>query len=283
MRSRQGVAALVALVALAVPMAAPARAAPPANDDIADAVRITSLPFAHATDTSEATVAPNDPYVPCSGPLATVWYTFRLPTARTIVVDTAGSDYDTTLAVFRESDDGLVEVDCSNGYGLPDGSVGPARSTFRASAGVRYFVMAGTCCGGQPGEVGPGGTLVLTVLPGPPTVRVEVTIDAEGSVDRYGTATVTGTVRCTQATSAEVYVVLRQVVDRHVASGVAFSTLVCSREATPWSYAVETFTSFAFGPGAVDVSATARVAHFLGVEIDTAVTEVRLRRPVAAP
>jgi hypothetical protein len=48
--------------------------AQPANDDIANATPITSLPFDDSLDTTEATMAPDDP--DCFGNGPTVWYTF---------------------------------------------------------------------------------------------------------------------------------------------------------------------------------------------------------------
>lgn len=267
------VAALLALLSLVVPMAGPAHAAPPSNDERADAVRITSLPFTHSTNTREATVAPDDPSAGCVGPLATVWYTLRLDRSRRVAITTIGSSYDTTLSVFTMSGGVATPIACNDDFHGVQSVV-----TFSARAGTRYWIMAGTCCGGAPGEVGPGGDLVLNAHVAPPAVHAELTVDPEGTVDRDGVATITGTVRCNVPANAEVYVRLSQIYDRHLARGDQFASMSCGPQRTAWSVEVSTFTTVVFGPGGADVEAALFARDAFTSDQDSVATEVRLRR-----
>jgi hypothetical protein len=88
--------------------------AAPTNDDIAGAVVIPGLPVTDRVNTTEATVVPSDPTTTCFGPTATVWYTFTAHETTRVQLDTVGSDYDTTLAVFTGTPGQLSEVTCND-------------------------------------------------------------------------------------------------------------------------------------------------------------------------
>ena len=134
-RSRSG--ALVAALALGLGIlgVVDAAAAPPRNDDFRDARAINALPFAHRTDTHDASTESTDPY--CRGRKRSVWYSFTAPEAGWVVGSTAGSNYDTTLGVYTGTRRNLTRVKC-------DDDSGP-RSTslvfFRATAGEQYHFM----------------------------------------------------------------------------------------------------------------------------------------------
>ncbi|MGW6929816.1 hypothetical protein ACWGE0_07075 [Lentzea sp. NPDC054927] len=68
------------MVALTVALApgANAYAAPPSNDDFADATAITSLPFSSTVDTREGTAANDDPSS-CSWSTSSVWFRYTAP------------------------------------------------------------------------------------------------------------------------------------------------------------------------------------------------------------
>ena len=74
----------------------------------------------------------------------TVWYTF-VGTGRTATIDTAGSDFDTGVAVYVVDGSGsFVEVACGNNVAVePMGTTLQARTTFQTERGVTYFVQAG--------------------------------------------------------------------------------------------------------------------------------------------
>src|SRR5215471_8373108 len=94
---------------------APVRAlAAPANDDIANATRITTLPFNDHVDTTSATPAVDDPTF-CSTPANnTVWYSLTPSHDGVVTIDTFDSDYDTVLALYSGSRGSLQLLSCSD-------------------------------------------------------------------------------------------------------------------------------------------------------------------------
>jgi hypothetical protein len=87
------------IVGLFVVLAGRALAAPPPNDDCANAVVVTSLPFVDTLSTAEATQAPTDPAVCGSGGGPTVWYRVEPPTNGDLCIRTCGgTSYDSVLS-----------------------------------------------------------------------------------------------------------------------------------------------------------------------------------------
>ena len=110
----------------------------PLNDDRADAIVISTLPFTHGPVVMKnATVEQNEPRPSCSfGSVeGTVWYRFTATEDAVLIADTGGSDFGTSLAVWRESGLGLVEVACDFNFGFPE----VTRAVFRATAGETYL------------------------------------------------------------------------------------------------------------------------------------------------
>ena len=96
-------------------------AAAPSNDNISNAVRVSSTPFRATANTSEATLASTDPE--CG--VATVWYRFRPRVSGIYVASTQGSDYDTTLALLSGPRRSLSPIDARTmptGLRRPSGS-----------------------------------------------------------------------------------------------------------------------------------------------------------------
>ncbi len=91
-------------------------APPPANDERASAIEISPLPFTYTADVTGATNATDDPTPSCSIPLGTtVWFHLSPAAAATqLRLQTAGSDYDTVLAVFANVSGTLVELACND-------------------------------------------------------------------------------------------------------------------------------------------------------------------------
>jgi hypothetical protein len=145
---------LMGMLAMLV-MTTPALAQP-GNDDLATATGVNALPFNDAVDTTDATVEPGEPLGPdefCPPRGATVWYELTFGSSQPVAVDTAGSDYDTTLAVYTGTGYGdLARVACNDDtfFGLQ------AALSFDAEAGVTYLVQVGSF-----GE-GPGGALQIS-------------------------------------------------------------------------------------------------------------------------
>jgi hypothetical protein len=241
-RRSLGAAAAAVLVAALTP--ATAWAAPPPNDTEAGAVEISALPFTDEADTSEATAG--GPRV-CTN-VASVFYTFSPEVNARVQIDLIGSDYDTTLGVYRYTASGDRHVVTCNDdrFGLDSGV------RFRARVGTTYYVIVGMCCGFQRSGGPGGGSLVLTATE---VADADLQYDLEvtgGTVDAAtGLATLTGTVTCTERSVVFREGNLRQVRQGiFVARGYVFLEAVCTPGATTeWSAEVDTETGIAFGSG----------------------------------
>ncbi|HSN77294.1 MAG TPA: hypothetical protein VL334_19660, partial [Anaerolineae bacterium] len=90
----------------------------PPNDDFANATTIT-LPYEGSLDTAGATVAGDDPVMGCGDGTnwRTVWYRFTAPGDGFVTVNTAGSDYDTVLAVWQGERGSLLSRGCNDDGG----------------------------------------------------------------------------------------------------------------------------------------------------------------------
>jgi len=151
MKTKMFSLAMVFALIMALVMPIGVLAAPPANDDFDNATIIGQFPFYDAISTSEATVNVDDPY--CVGQAVTVWYKFTAAANTTIVADTRGSSYDTTLSVYTGTRGALNQITCNDDYyGLQ------SFVQFPTSAGETYYFMVS-----QFGTGGSGGSMVLTV------------------------------------------------------------------------------------------------------------------------
>jgi hypothetical protein len=233
------------LAAAAVTLSGTAAWAAPVNDDIGNGTVFSTLPFTDQINTSDATLAPGDPLTSCFSPAATVWYTFTPQESVRVQIDTAGSDYVTTLAVFTGTPDHLTEVTCTRRFG--ETSV----VRFDATAGTTYLIMAGTFTRFGGGPVGPGGNLTLNASVAPPPPTVDLTLN-RGTVSHTGLVTMSGTLTCSVEGTAFVRVNLVQRHGRLVANGGSGDfVVVCGM---PWSVQVESFTGVVFRPGHADAT-----------------------------
>jgi hypothetical protein len=123
----------------------PASAAPPANDDFDQATAIGSRPFTDSLNTSEATLAGDDPY--CSDEDDTVWYSFTPASNMQVGANTFGSDYDTTLSVWTGSRRALTEIACNDDWEWSGGGFSQSRVSFSAVAGQTYYFMVASYSG----------------------------------------------------------------------------------------------------------------------------------------
>lgn len=155
---------LTAALVVAQPMAA---LAAPDNDDRANATPVTAIPFDDVVDVSEATVEDDEPGTGCltyddeefgetyEVPVGhTVWYEVSLPRRTQVLVDTAGSGFD-TVAVVYDSD--LQEIACNDDAGTLQ-----AKVDFTAERGQTYLVKIGSF-GGYLDEEYDDPTLVVSI------------------------------------------------------------------------------------------------------------------------
>lgn len=219
----------------------------PTNDDFDNPVVITAIPFRHSVNTSEATIAEDDPvgFENCIE-AGTVWYRFTPIENIRINANTIGSNFDTGIAVFTGTRGDLTPITCNDalaGGGHPSSS----SLTFDALAGETYFFMVGGAFAFEP-----GGNLVFNVdFP----VQVGLTIDRVGSVSRStGLVSITGTVTCSGRSFVELGGAVRQ---RKVfaSQGSLFTSFDCD-VVTRWQAEVAGENG-RFKPGPAEVSAGA--------------------------
>src|SRR3954451_4977838 len=156
---QRAVRAAIVLAALALALPATAAAAPPANDDQADARQIDVFEFDGA-DTSEATIEADEPLTandpdgstctfdgdqgPDGAQLGkTIWYAID-GTGDTFELTSFDSDFDTVVAVY-DDDDGGALVGCNDDALFSGGAsfAGGSRVTFDTVDGHRYLIQVG--------------------------------------------------------------------------------------------------------------------------------------------
>jgi hypothetical protein len=133
MRALLSIVAAAAIVAL---WPGAAGAAPPSNDNFAQAVSITSLPFSDLEDLTQATTEPGE-WFPCYWSSQSAWYSYTPAVDQVLKVDTAGSTSGfSAVHVFRDNGGGIPSL----GYLACAG--GGQSTTFRAQAGTTYEFQA---------------------------------------------------------------------------------------------------------------------------------------------
>ena len=149
-----------------------AYAAPPSNDNFANAAVIGSIPYVSSISTTEASQVGDGPVVGsiCDGKTLTkgtnnVWYRYTPGTTAPVNVDALGSNYDTYIAIWTGPDiDNLTLVACDDDN---DAGFQSQMILFSATAGVTYYIeVAQFSCTQDPGcipEVPTGGNLVVHV------------------------------------------------------------------------------------------------------------------------
>lgn len=140
---------LLSLTAALVIGPSTAALAAPDNDDRANATPVTTIPFNDVVDVSDATVEDDEPGTGCltyydeefdetyEVPVGhTVWYEVTLRNRTQVLVDTAGSGFDTVAVVY---DRDLNEIACNDDAGTLQ-----AKVDFTAQRGQTYLVKIGS-------------------------------------------------------------------------------------------------------------------------------------------
>jgi len=133
------------------------QAAPPANDDFAARIAMSSVPFSRVTGTNaEATLEPDEPDILGNGG-SSVWWTWIAPADGIHEVNTFRSDFDTILYVFVG--DPLVDVEPQVTAQSDNSSdQEQSRTQFTAVAGTAYQIAVH-------GKLGVTGAIELTIRP----------------------------------------------------------------------------------------------------------------------
>jgi hypothetical protein len=109
------------------------------------------------------------------------------------------------------------------------------------------------------GDAALRGEVTIVNPPPPAALKLTLTIDPKGVRNRVpGTATVNGTISCTQATTVNLFGTLRQRASRNVVVSGSFNQSVnCSSTPKPWSATVTGDSGRPFNSGSVDVALVA--------------------------
>jgi hypothetical protein len=267
-RRTRWIALLVSLVLL-LPRMGTALAQAPTNDDQADAVSITSLPFTASESTAEATA--DGPRF--CGNDSSVFWKFRPDADVTVQVDTFGSDYDTELTVFTISNGAADRVKCNDDFFSLQSAL-----KFTAHADTRYFIMAHTCCGS--GRDHHGGNLTITVDVAPTSApTATLTVDRPGTLTARHHAILTGTVTCDERGMLFARIKLRQLHDEILlSSGRTFLEVPCDATVQAWSAEVHSRTGVLFSSG----KAIARIRWEVGNTAGRAAGHLRARVRLAS-
>jgi hypothetical protein len=147
-----------------------AAATAPANDLIAHATVVSTLPFARTQDTTAATTDANDAQVnkTCGAPATnnSVWYKFTDgPAATVLTVDTSGSTFSSGVIIATGTPGKLTTKSC-----------GPISAQLPVAPGTTYYILVFA-------DAGAGGTLHLSIhgpapAPGNDTIAHAVTVKA---------------------------------------------------------------------------------------------------------
>jgi hypothetical protein len=224
-------------------------AAPPANDDIANATVIPSLPFSEQLDVTEATWDDFGPvaYVCPMGPgydLGTnVWYKYTPSMTHYvgITIPTGGGSY-WRQGMYRGEPGSLQIIGCDD-------------DRYWVEAGQTYYLM-----------VAGGETLNLIVEDLGPPFYVELAVDPRGVANpRTGAATIAGQVSSPRPTDVWVHGELRQKLGRKTIITGYFEVVVhCDGQAT-WSAVVRS-NQGAYGGGSAEVLVTASGCDWSGCD-----------------
>jgi hypothetical protein len=273
------IAALISAVALfSLAFAGPTLAAAPGNDDAGAPTVIGSLPFTDSLDTTEATADPDDPECFGAGTNASVWYAFTTgPDPVTLLVDTAGSDYATTITVLTSSPAGEV-VAC--GIEVAQFPAEPSTTySFMVAACFNYGGVGIEAIGCDPDAT--GGSLVFSLDEAPPPPEVHLSVNPTGSFDKAtGTATIGGSVLCTgDAFYTQLDLQLTQTVGRFSVLGYGYlypDAFACDGTLQPWTIEVFGITG-KFKGGQAAAAASAYACGEFECGYDEVVRSVRLR------
>ena len=131
---------LATLTFLLLVLPGTALAAPPPNDNRADAAVIPTFPHVAAATTVEATVERLDPQVSeCGRAESTVWYRIdAAPDGRIAVTVKGAAGVAPVVRVYRRARSSIQEIDCGSG-----GAGGSAQASFEAVRGSGYLVLVG--------------------------------------------------------------------------------------------------------------------------------------------
>ena len=156
---------------------------PDNNDDFADRITLTGTLASDEVSNIGFTGEPGEPdHADVSDVLNSAWWTWTAPTSAQVLLDTFGSDFDTTLAVYTGTDlDTLVEVAANDDSESFDGGTTQSAVAFDAVAGTTYQIAVD-------GFSGESGNIDLNLLVDDTTLSsepVDLILDFDGGALQF--------------------------------------------------------------------------------------------------
>jgi hypothetical protein len=142
---------------------------PPVNDNIANAIVVSTANFMSIVDNSAATTEATDPTTTCAANSTnprtkTVWWSLTAALSGSVTLSTIGSVYDTTLSVWTGSPGSLTQVACNDD--ISAGQIRQSLLSFTTAAGTKYYIMVAPFGPPDTGADLLGGKTVLNVSNG---------------------------------------------------------------------------------------------------------------------
>ena len=215
------------------------QAAPPANDDIANATPIAAIPATFSQDTTGATATTADGECVYG---KSVWYRYRPTEDGRARFTTLGSTYDTVLAVFVGPRNARERVACN------DDRIDLASAVaVRFEAGRRYWIAISSCC--RRSSQAAGTAELHAYRPAPAGGEVTLTTAETGGVS--GRLILSGTADCDTPSGIYLETVASQRVGANIARGYSdkFVPACWPGEDNEWRMRVDSRTDWAFQPG----------------------------------
>lgn len=143
-RSKRDVAAvsLLTMVSIFVQIGlAPPGQATMSNDDLADAMTISSLPFDYQEDVGQATSESTEPVTDCNDYVHTVWFRFSPSVDTGLLLNTSGSRAESTAISFYALDgEGLAHEEACDKVPSAGSDGSFAKMFVGAKGGVKYLI-----------------------------------------------------------------------------------------------------------------------------------------------
>ena len=119
----------------------PISMAVPNNDDLANATNITTFPTNLQQDSTGATNETNEAGPTClnNEPSPSVWFKYTANISQTVVFNTFGSDYDTSISIWKNNEHPLIPMGCNDDHS----NLSQSLINAELEAGVTYYINVG--------------------------------------------------------------------------------------------------------------------------------------------
>jgi len=232
------VALILAPLALLTLYGGAALAEAPANDDIANAVDVTSLPFAHTVDITEATYAADDLQCGTLPGDHSVWYKITPSSDARLGIHVETEVDELSVSIF---DGSSIMLYCSYSYD----------NALETTGRTTYYIQLATCCGAG------GGPVTISMQEVKP-LSADIHVDHQGQINA-GLVHLSGKLRCSRKTSPGSELVVQGTLTQGQAQGwlvpVHFGD-GCPDKWMPWSTTVQVLSVAGFQPGKAALTAT---------------------------